>query len=429
MSAKKYSKPRGTQDFLPEYLDKWNYVERVWRETCRCYGYRQITTPMFEHTELFLRTAGDTSDIVTKEMYTFNDKGGRSITLKPEGTASVVRAYFENNLYVGDQPVKFFYIMPMFRYERPQAGRFRQHYQYGVECIGKRSPYIDVEVMSLFMTFYRKLQIIEPLIWLNSLGCPKCRVVYREKLIDFLNTNRNNLCELCQIRLDKNPLRVLDCKNEDCHKYIHNAPTIVENLCEDCSRDYEIVKSLLKQENIPFMEKPTLVRGLDYYNGTVFEVAAKGVSEKEVIAGGGRYDALLKEIGGIDSSAFGAGAGMERLIKTMEDHHLSFLFDKKEIFSIVSLDKQTDDYTFNLCNKARENGYIFEYYDSSERLGNVLKKSGAKGVSYAILLGLKEFHNNSFIVKNLDKVKQKEFSLDEFDNVIKSIVDKTEIIR
>lgn len=412
----KYQKPRGTQDFLPDYIDKWDYVAGIWRDTVRRYNFREIVTPMFETTELFSRTAGDTSDIVTKEMYTFRDRGDRSLTLRPEGTSPVVRAYFENRLYVGLQPVKLFYLMPMFRYERPQAGRFRQHHQYGVECIGVRSPYVDVEVMSLAMEFYNRLGVLEPVIWLNSLGCEHCRPKYKQMLVDYLKDNQDQLCDECRIRLDKNPLRVLDCKNENCRRFIDSAPLMKDNLCPDCAKDFEMVKRLLSERGINYVVSPMLVRGLDYYNRTVFEVAAKGVSAKDVIAGGGRYDLLLKEIGGTDSSAFGFGAGMERLISTLENQGVTIPVPKRNRVAVISMDESTASPAFALTQSIRQTGIISEFVPlGKSKLGKLLENLQKSGYAFAVLIGMDELQSGQVAVKALDRRSQVNVAIDDIE--------------
>lgn len=419
----KYQRPRGTQDFLPDYIDKWNYIASVWRDTVECYNFREIVTPIFENTELFNRTAGDTSDIVTKEMYTFLDRGNRSLTLRPEGTASVVRAYFENKLNVGTQPVKLFYLMPMFRYERPQAGRYRQHHQYGVECIGVRSPYIDVEIMSLFMDFYKRLGVIDPIIWLNSLGCDKCRPSYKKMLVDYLKMNSENLCEECQIRLNRNPLRVLDCKNDSCRKYIDSVPLLKDHLCQDCAADFELVKNLLRERNINYVISPMLVRGLDYYNRTVFEIAAKGVSAKEVIAGGGRYDLLLKEIGDIDASAFGAGAGMERLISTLENQGVKIPVCERKRVAVVCMDESLNSVVFSLTQTIRQNGVICEFIPAnSKKIGKLLTSLDKDNYFYVIIVGVEEYQNNVVTIKNLKSHEQYKISFDDVRQIVESVV-------
>lgn len=415
MIIMKYQKPRGTQDFLPDYLDKWNYVEGVWRNTVNRYNFREIVTPMFESTELFSRTAGDTSDIVTKEMYTFQDRGGRSLTLRPEGTSPVVRAYFENNLYTGLQPVKLFYLMPMFRYERPQAGRFRQHHQYGVECIGTRSPYVDVEIMSLVMDFYNQLGVLEPVIWLNSLGCGSCRPKYKQLLVSYLQDNQDQLCEECQIRLKRNPLRVLDCKNENCRRFIDNAPLMKDNLCPDCATDFETVQHLLNERNIQYVVSPMLVRGLDYYNGTVFEVAAKGVSSKEVIAGGGRYDLLLKEIGDVDSSAFGFGGGMERLISTLEKQGVEMPVLKRTRIAVIPTEETAASPAFSFAQSIRQADMISEYIPLGKRkLGKLLDALQRSGYRLAVLIGENELASGQVSVKDLENRSQMTIAMDDF---------------
>lgn len=279
----KYKSPRGTQDFLPDYLNKWKYVENIWRKIAKSYGFCEIVTPMFEETALFTRTGGQSSDIVSKEMYTFTDKGGRNLSLRPEGTAPVVRAYIQHGMNSIPQPVKFFYLMPMFRYERPQAGRYRQHHQYGVEVIGDTGPQIDAEIIIFIVNFYIELGIKEPKVHLNNIGDSKCRPIYKEKLLKFLENSYNDLCSDCHYRMKYNPLRILDCKNENCQTILSKAPLPIDYLCDECQDHFNKLKEYLNLFDIPFIINPRLVRGLDYYTKTVFEVTAKNLTLIEEI--------------------------------------------------------------------------------------------------------------------------------------------------
>ncbi|MFA5805029.1 MAG: histidine--tRNA ligase [Melioribacteraceae bacterium] len=415
----KYKTPRGTQDFLPDYLEKWKYVEAIWREMVDIYGYREIETPMFEETDLFTRTAGESSDIVSKEMYTFIDKGGRSLTLRPEGTAPVVRSYFEHNMKTLPQPVKLFYLMPMFRYERPQAGRFRQHYQYGVECIGVRDPMIDVQTMLLFVNFYKRLGLIEPKIHLNSLGDDLCRNIYKEKLIKYFHTVKEYLCEQCNYRIIKNPLRVLDCKEPSCREYIDKSPLMIDNLCNGCKEDFQQVKNLLNNYNVPYVIEPMLVRGLDYYSRTVFEVTAKGITRDEAIAGGGRYDSIFTEIGNSDISAVGAGAGMERLIGTLEKQNISFNFEKRISVFIAVLGGDAKKLGFKLMNHLREKMIKCEMEYRDVRIKAQMKKALDLGVNYLIIIGENEISEELIVLKNLKTFTQIEIPFYEVEKHLK----------
>ncbi|MGL5085269.1 MAG: histidine--tRNA ligase, partial [Clostridium sp.] len=281
--------PKGTKDMLPEDAYKWHYVESILRDVSKNYGIREIRTPMFESTELFSRGVGETSDIVTKEMYTFNDKGNRSITLKPEGTAPVVRAFVENRLFNEAQPTKLYYIIPCFRYEKAQRGRFRQFHQFGVEVFGSKEPSMDAEVISVAMTSLKKMGLKSLSLNINNLGCPKCRPNFNEALKTYLESNKECLCGLCATRLDKNPMRILDCKEKKCGEISKNAPIILDYMCEECDTHFTKVKKHLEVLEIPYKVDPSIVRGLDYYTKTIFEI----LSSEFTVCGGGRYDKLI----------------------------------------------------------------------------------------------------------------------------------------
>ncbi len=310
--------PKGTKDVLPAESYKWHYVENTAREVARLFDIKEIRTPTFEHTELFLRGVGDTTDIVTKEMYTFIDKGNRSITLKPEGTAGVARSFVENGLYAGALPVKTYYISPVFRYERPQAGRLREHHQFGCEFFGSAAPEMDVEVISVAKTLFNKLGITNLSLNINSIGCPECRKAYNKALREYFAAHIDEMCATCKERLDKNPLRILDCKEEKCIAVNKNAPVIIDYLCDDCRAHFEGVKAALENLNIEYKVNPYIVRGLDYYTRTVFEFICNDIGAQGTVCGGGRYDNLIEEVGGKPCPAVGFGMGLERLILTLE---------------------------------------------------------------------------------------------------------------
>ncbi|MCR4420175.1 MAG: histidine--tRNA ligase [Clostridia bacterium] len=312
------TRPRGTEDVLGPVAQAWQYLEQTARRLAGRYGYEEIRTPVFEHTELFVRSAGDTSDIVSKEMYTFNDRGGRSLTLRPEGTAPVVRAFLENRLYAGSLPVKLYYLGPMFRYGRPQAGRLRQFHQFGVEFLGSGEPAADAEVIALSLEFCRELGLEGVELHLNSVGCPRCRPPYREALLAYLGPRQEELCGDCLDRYVRNPLRVFDCKQPGCREVLREAPLITSYLCADCARHWATVKTYLERLGFAYREDAYLVRGLDYYTRTAFELTAAGIGAQNSIGGGGRYDGLVEACGGPAVPAVGFALGMERVLLALE---------------------------------------------------------------------------------------------------------------
>lgn len=310
--------PRGTSDILPADARRWAALEAAFREICALYGYGEIRTPVFEHTEVFARGIGTYTDVVSKEMYTFEDRGGRSLTLRPEGTAGVMRAYLEHNLSAEAQPVKLFYTGPMFRYERPQAGRARQFHHLGVECVGSADPALDAEVIALFAAVLRRIGLSEYTILLNSIGCPKCRPQYVQRLRQALAPVSDSLCSSCRDRLERNPLRVLDCKREECRNLTADAPSILDSLCDECDRHFQQVRAYLDDMDMQYAITPRLVRGLDYYTRTVFEFVSPRLGAQDALGGGGRYDGLVETLGGPPTPGIGFAAGMERLLLASE---------------------------------------------------------------------------------------------------------------
>ncbi|WP_040378676.1 histidine--tRNA ligase [Dethiobacter alkaliphilus] len=310
--------PRGTRDILPGDIETWQFFEEKVRELCRLFGYSEIRTPIFEHTELFLRGVGEVTDIVAKEMYTFTDRGDRSLTLRPEGTASVARAYAEHKLYGDAQPIKVYYIGPMFRYDRPQAGRYRQFHQFGVEVFGTSEPTLDAEVMALSLVFFRSLGLTEFTLEINSVGCPQCRRAYRDKLQEELKEKVDGLCPDCADRYDKNPLRILDCKNNKCQDITGDAPLMLGSLCGECDEHFTAVQEAMDALGEQYVVNPRLVRGLDYYTKTAFEIVSPVLGAQSSIGGGGRYDQLLSTIGGPDVPGIGFAIGIERVLLALE---------------------------------------------------------------------------------------------------------------
>ena len=319
-------KPKGTKDILPDEIGEWQYIEGKIKDIFENSGMKEIRVPVFEATELFSRGVGETTDVVQKEMYTFDDKGGRSITLRPEGTAGVVRSYIENGMGSLATPVKLWYEMPMYRYENVQKGRLREFRQFGTEVIGTQSYLADVEIIILGMEIFKELNIPNIKLTINSIGCPNCRAKYQEALREFIRPNLENYCDTCKTRFEKNPMRILDCKEQKCKKMNENAPAILDYLCDECKEHFENVKSLLNQMDIPYEINARIVRGLDYYTKTVFEF----ISEDDglTVLAGGRYDGLIKEIGGQDTPAVGFAMGMERLIEVFDRYNKEMSFEK-----------------------------------------------------------------------------------------------------
>jgi len=313
------NKPRGTEDVLPCEVKLWHYIEDVARKTAELYGYGEIRTPVFENTELFQRGVGDTTDVVQKEMYTFNDKGGRSITLKPEGTATLVRSYIENSLYANPQPTKLYYIIPCFRYEKPQSGRLREFHQFGIECFGAESPVCDTEIIALAHSFLKNVGINNFSLNINSIGCPVCRAEYNKKLLAYFEEYKGELCGTCLERLDKNPMRIIDCKSEICSNIAKNAPKIIDHLCDDCKAHFESTKEGLENLGIEYNVNPDIVRGLDYYTKTVFEFTSDALGAQSTVCGGGRYSGLVEELGGKPAEGIGFAVGLERLILILKN--------------------------------------------------------------------------------------------------------------
>ncbi len=393
--------PKGTKDVLPQEAYKWHYVENVARQTAKDFCASEIRTPTFEHTELFLRGVGDTTDIVNKEMYTFEDKGGRSITLKPEGTAGVARAFIENSLYAGVQPTKMYYITPVFRYEKPQAGRLREHHQFGVEYYGSDSPYADVEVMMIAKTFFNRLGITKLKLNINSIGCRECRKKYNEALKDYLRSNLEKMCPTCRERFDKNPLRILDCKEEGCRAITANAPVILDYLCDDCRAHHESVCNQLSLLGIDYEVNPHIVRGLDYYTRTVFEFISSDIGAQGTVCGGGRYNNLIEEVGGKPCPAVGFGMGLERLILTMESLGLPFGQEDVPDVYIAPLCDEAKDEAMLIADTLRTAGISCDTDLLGRSFKAQLKYVNKTGARYMIVIGTDEMASGVYAVKNL----------------------------
>lgn len=409
-------RPKGTQDLLPGAIEKWQALEQQIRKICREYGYEEIRTPIFEATELFQRGVGETTDIVNKEMYSFLDKGERSITLRPEGTASVCRAYVENKLYGGPQPVKLYYMGPMFRYERPQAGRFRQFHQFGVEVLGADKPIVDAEVITLVWDLYSRLGLKGLEVHVNSVGCPTCRAEHRTKLQEFLAPRREQLCKDCQDRFERNPMRILDCKNPTCQELTKGAPTTLDTLCPECSEHFEELKELLTAAGVHYKVDPRLVRGLDYYRKTAFEVLVEDIGAQSAICGGGRYDGLVQEVGGPQTPGIGFAMGMERVLNAIQASGQNTEQHSKEFVMFIALGEAAQKKAFSLVSQLRSQGIPASIDLLGRSLKSQLKTADKVQAHYAAILGEDELAREVVVLRNLALGEQLEVSLTDVVN-------------
>lgn len=417
-------KPRGTQDLLPSVLGNWYYIENTIRRLCKTYGFEEVRTPMFEETGLFLRGIGETTDIVQKEMYSFptGDKKDQSYTLRPEGTASAVRAYLENKIYGQESITKWFYIGPMFRHDKPQAGRYRQFHQFGVELLGTQAPSADAECISLVLQLLRDLGLKDLNVEVNSVGCPTCRPTYREKLIAFFEPKKEELCELCQSRLYKNPLRILDCKEEKCQQLAVGVPELSENLCEECQDHFHHVKEYLTAAGEKFTLNPRLVRGLDYYTKTAFEVQYTPLGSQSAVAGGGRYDGLVEELDGPHTPAVGFAMGMERLLLALEKQGLLPEQQQEDSVFVVALGEMAQKEAFRITNTLR-NAYVkAEMEGSGKSMKSQMKYANKINAKYVIIIGDNELAEGKVILKYMDTSEQETVSLAEITNRITELV-------
>lgn len=411
--------PKGTKDMLPQDAYKWHYVESVARKVAAKFGFKEIRTPMFEHTELFLRGVGETTDIVNKEMYTFEDKGGRSMTLRPEGTAGVARCFIENALFQGVMPMKAYYIASVFRYEKPQNGRLREHHQFGVECYGSDSPYADAEVIALAYSFLKEVGLESLELNLNSIGCPNCRAEYNKALKAYIGENLHAMCAQCQTRFDKNPLRILDCKEEKCKAITANAPKITDFLCDDCRAHFEKVQALLKNQNIPFSVNPSIVRGLDYYTRTVFEFVSTDIGAQGTVCGGGRYNNLVEEVGGKPTPAVGFGLGLERLLLVLENTGSLNAPQECTRLYILPIGDAAKEYALQLAGSLREQGVSVETDIMDRGVKAQMKYADKSAVGYVIVLGDDEINSGRVRIKNMSDGSETECVVADIASVVK----------
>lgn len=415
--ANKINIPRGTQDILPGQVEKWQLIEEKARELCERYQYREIRTPIFEHTDLFKRGVGDTTDIVQKEMYTFTDRGDRSLTLRPEGTAAVVRSFVENKMFgYAQQPVKLYYMGPMFRYERPQAGRFRQFVQFGVEAMGSADPAIDAEVITLAMSLYQELGLKKLKLVVNSLGDKESRKAHRDALIQHFKPRIGEFCSDCQNRLEKNPMRILDCKSDRDHELMKSAPSIIDYLSDDSTQYFSKVKTYLTDLGIEFEVDPNLVRGLDYYNHTAFEIMsnAEGFGAITTLCGGGRYNGLVEEIGGPETPGIGFGLSIERLLSALEAEGIELPVKEEIDCYLVSLGDGAKDYTVGLLHRLRAAGFSAERDYLDRKIKAQFKAADRMNAKYVAVLGEDELKENKINVKSMADGEQTELSLEGF---------------
>jgi histidyl-tRNA synthetase len=416
------SRPKGTNDFLPADTVKWHYVESLLRDLADRYGFEEIRTPIFEATELFLRGVGETTDIVNKEMYTFQDKGDRSITLRPENTASTARAFIEHKMHGLPQPVKLYYMGPMFRYERPQKGRFRQFHQFGVEAFGSMDPALDSEVIALAMEFYRELGLTDLKVRLNSVGCPKCRAEHKAKLQEMLRPHLDELCSDCKSRFEKNPLRIFDCKNEKCQNLIKEAPTIADCLCDECYDHFEKVKTYLTAAKIPFAVDFKLVRGLDYYTKTAFEIILTEIGAQSAICGGGRYDGLIKDIGGDATPGVGFALGMERVFAALEANGIEIPVENEADVYFVALGDEAREKAFSWLIDLRRRDIKGDMDYMGKSFKAQMKSADRIGAKYVVIVGENELRNDGIIVKNMTDSNQETVEAENLTNTIEELI-------
>lgn len=413
--------PRGTNDILPEQAETFRFVENAFEKICGLYGYKEIRTPLFEETELFTRSLGEATEVVEKQMYTFPDKAGRSLTLRPEGTAPVVRSVLQHNLHKKyPLPLKLFYYGPMFRYERPQAGRERQFHQAGAEVIGEADPFADVEVMQLTLQFLQECGIKNCELHINSLGCEKenCRPEFKRALREFLSAKLPSLCGECQSRAEKNLLRVLDCKNPECRKHFEGIPEITSFLCGECGAHFQCVKESLSSCSIPYAVNAKLVRGLDYYTQTVFEVVSSSLGAQDALGGGGRYNSLFESFGGQPIAAFGMACGIERIVLVIREQGAGSKGQGKKIF-VAFVSPEQKQKALEIATALRNENIQTLMELKTAGLGAQLKKAAKEESSYCVIVGEEELKNGKALLKNLLTQTQEEITLEKLSETIK----------
>ena len=400
--------PKGTKDIYGAYMDEWQRVEKIMRGICKDFSIGELRTPILEHTELFLRGVGETTDIVQKEMYTFKDKGDRSVTLRPEGTAGAARSYIEHGIYNNPQPTRFFYIGPMFRYENTQKGRQRQFHQFGVEMLGSYSPALDAEVISVAAELLKRLGINDVMLKINSLGGPECRQKYNKALREYIGSNIDKMCDDCKSRFEKNPLRVLDCKEERCQHIIADAPVVLDYLGPECKEHFETVKAILDEMGIKYEVDDKIVRGLDYYTRTVFEFVSNGIGAQGTVCGGGRYDNLIAECGGQPTGAAGFAVGIERLLLVLEAQNGEFEKKNERDIYIGAIGQKGLVKGQGIAYRLRQAGVKAECDSVGRSVKAQMKYANKIGTAYSVILGDNEIDNDLVKLKNMETGEEEE---------------------
>lgn len=403
----------GAEDVLPKDSYKWQLIEDIMRSEAAAYGFKEIRTPVFEHTELFQRGVGDTTDVVQKEMYTFNTKGGTSLSLRPEGTSGAARAVLEHAVYNDGLPIKTYYFDSCYRYEKKQANRYREFHQFGVELYGASSPAADAEIISLATTLFDRLGVTDLQLELNSIGCPTCRAEYHKALKKYFESYKDKLCDTCLSRLEKNPMRILDCKSPVCSEIAKDAPVVLDYLCDDCKNHFQQVKAYLDAAEIPYIVNPKIVRGLDYYTKTVFEFVTTRLGSQGTVCGGGRYDGLIEELGGQHTPSLGFGLGMERLLALMEELGIEIPLPPSCDIYIAGLGEEAQKKAFTLVKEVRETSLIAECDIVGRSLRAQMKYADKIGAKFSMVIGENEINENKAILKNMETGEKTEVPLDE----------------
>jgi histidyl-tRNA synthetase len=410
---------RGFNDILPDEIGKWQFVEKTAREVFEGFGFSEIRIPVLEKTELFSRGIGEATDIVEKEMYTFTDRGGSSLTLRPEATASMARAYLEHQLYTFDPVAKLYCIGPMFRYERPQKGRYRQFYQIDAEVFGVENPMVDAEVIVMLIHFLRRVGLEKLELQINSLGCRDCRPRYREELKEFLTRKSFQLCEDCQRRLQTNPLRIFDCKVETCQEAITDAPKVMDFICPECQKHFNQVKKYLEMAGLPYLLNPRMVRGLDYYTRTAFEVVSYQLGSQNAVTGGGRYDNLFQEIGGLDVPGIGFAIGMERLVSLLPKERE---FVQTPHLFVAALGEETIEEAYRIINKLHLQGIRAELDYEGKSLKSQMRRADKLKAGYVLILGEDEMKRGKAVLRNMGNKVQEEIALNNLLETLRAKV-------
>lgn len=405
---------KGTKDVLPKDVHKNQYIEATALDIASKFGYKEIRTPVFEHTELFQRGVGGTTDVVQKEMYTFDDKGGRSITLRPEGTSGAVRSFLENGLCNEALPQKVCYLTSCYRYEKPQAGRLREFHQFGVECFGTASPLADAEIIALAKSIFDTLGVRDLSLEINSIGCPKCRAEYHKALKEYFASRKDELCDTCKGRLDRNPMRILDCKSPICHEIAQGAPVVIDYLCDECKEHFEKVQKYLDAQNIEYKINPQIVRGLDYYTKTVFEFVSNSIGAQGTVCGGGRYDGLVEELGGQHTASLGFAMGLERLMLLMEAQGCEFPQAEKPDLFIVALGEKATLKAVEIAKDMREEGFSALLDLNQRSVRAQMKYADKLGAKFNVVIGDNEVENKIAKLKNMQTGEETEINLDTF---------------